>query len=139
LTFGKAEANPPGAADSGKSTIIKQMRIIHHGGFTEEERRTWRRIIFRNLVDAFLYLINIMHDQNIELQAQRNEVRPSAQSPPADSQERYRPLLESRRDIGRNEGMPYEYFDCFVELWADASLQLAILKNRECVLSDNLS
>jgi hypothetical protein len=66
----------PGAADSGKSTIIKQMRIIHHGGFTDDERRMWKGIIFRNLVDAFLYLINIMAEQNIELQDSENIVSP---------------------------------------------------------------
>jgi hypothetical protein len=136
-------ANPvPGAADSGKSTIIKQMRIIHHGGFDDDERRMWKTIIFRNLVDAFLYLLTLMQEQGIELQDQDNWVRrppPPLARPALTIKERYMPLLASRPRIGRNDGLPFEFFDCFQDLWADASLQLAILRNVECVLSDNLS
>lgn len=62
-----------GAADSGKSTIIKQMRIIN-GGFEDGERRAWKNIIFRNLVDAFLHLFKVMDSQDTELQNSNNVV-----------------------------------------------------------------
>ncbi|EER43756.1 small G-protein GPA2 [Histoplasma capsulatum H143] len=39
-----------GAGESGKSTIIKQMRIIHSGGFPEDERRQNRAVIYSNMV-----------------------------------------------------------------------------------------
>lgn len=29
--------SPPGAAESGKSTLVKQMKIIHSHGFTKQE------------------------------------------------------------------------------------------------------
>ena len=66
------------------------MRIIHHGGFSEDERRMWKAIIFRNLVDAFLYLLNIMREQNMDLQDQENWVRPlSARLPALTIKQRY--------------------------------------------------
>jgi hypothetical protein len=64
-----------GAADSGKSTIIKQMRILHDGGFGEVERRKWKDIIFRNLVDSFLYLLDVTESQQTDLEDAENIVR----------------------------------------------------------------
>lgn len=33
---------PPGAAESGKSTLVKQMKIIHSHGFTRQELLTFK-------------------------------------------------------------------------------------------------
>lgn len=33
---------PPGAAESGKSTLVKQMKIIHSHGFTQQELITFK-------------------------------------------------------------------------------------------------
>ncbi|KAG6377669.1 hypothetical protein JVT61DRAFT_14434 [Boletus reticuloceps] len=40
------------SGESGKSTIIKQMRIIHQNGFTDEELMTYRPTIYRNTLDS---------------------------------------------------------------------------------------
>ncbi|CAJ0608879.1 unnamed protein product [Cylicocyclus nassatus] len=42
-----------GSADSGKSTIVKQMRLIHSAGFNETEAIDAIFVIRKNLVDAF--------------------------------------------------------------------------------------
>lgn len=39
-----------GAGESGKSTIAKQMKIIHLQGFSEEERLQYREIIHSNVI-----------------------------------------------------------------------------------------
>ncbi|EGC49963.1 guanine nucleotide-binding protein alpha-2 subunit [Histoplasma capsulatum var. duboisii H88] len=49
-----------GAGESGKSTIIKQMRIIHSGGFPEDERRQNRAVIYSNMVVAFKPLAELL-------------------------------------------------------------------------------
>lgn len=41
-----------GAGESGKSTIVKQMKIIHQNGFTTEELMTFRPTILKNLTDS---------------------------------------------------------------------------------------
>ncbi|KAG9310528.1 guanine nucleotide binding protein, alpha subunit [Chiua virens] len=41
-----------GSSESGKSTIVKQMKIIHQNGFTDEELLTYRSIIYRNTLDS---------------------------------------------------------------------------------------
>ncbi|KAK3863079.1 hypothetical protein Pcinc_031109 [Petrolisthes cinctipes] len=43
-----------GAGESGKSTIVKQMRILHVDGFSEEEKREKIHAIRCNIRDAIL-------------------------------------------------------------------------------------
>jgi len=47
-----------GAGESGKSTIAKQMKIIHLNGFTPEEKAANKSIIYSNIVTAIKALIN---------------------------------------------------------------------------------
>ena len=39
-----------GAGESGKSTIFKQLRIIHDGGYNELERKQYTPIIYSNTI-----------------------------------------------------------------------------------------
>ncbi|CDH56285.1 guanine nucleotide-binding protein alpha-3subunit [Lichtheimia corymbifera JMRC:FSU:9682] len=41
-----------GSGESGKSTIVKQMKIIHQNGYTPDELRAWRPIVHKNLIDS---------------------------------------------------------------------------------------
>lgn len=43
-----------GAGESGKSTIVKQMRILHVNGFSEDERKQKIDDIKKNIRDAIL-------------------------------------------------------------------------------------
>ncbi|CAD5227971.1 unnamed protein product [Bursaphelenchus okinawaensis] len=45
-----------GSADSGKSTIAKQMRILHAHGFNESELINYRYMIFTNMVVIYHHL-----------------------------------------------------------------------------------
>jgi guanine nucleotide-binding protein G(i) subunit alpha len=46
-----------GAGDSGKSTIAKQMKIIHLDGFSEDERKGYKTTIATNILTAMRTLI----------------------------------------------------------------------------------
>ena len=46
-----------GAGESGKSTIAKQMKIIHLNGFSEAERVDYKSIIFSNVVGSIRVLV----------------------------------------------------------------------------------
>ncbi|TRM64273.1 heterotrimeric G protein alpha subunit C [Schizophyllum amplum] len=41
-----------GSGESGKSTIVKQMKIIHQDGFTPSELASYRPTIYRNVIDS---------------------------------------------------------------------------------------
>ena len=61
-----------GAGESGKSTVLKQMRLIHARGFTDRERKQWRATIFSNLMHAFQTIHAAMDEHNIDLQNAQN-------------------------------------------------------------------
>ena len=63
-----------GAGESGKSTIIKQMRIIYNDGFSEDERRQARTVIYSNIVVAFKVLLDIMDVESIDVETKRAKV-----------------------------------------------------------------
>lgn len=65
-----------GAGESGKSTVLKQMRVIHAGGFSKTERKQWRAIIFNNLVSAFQTIFAAMQEQETDFEDDDNIVCP---------------------------------------------------------------
>lgn len=67
-----------GAGESGKSTIVKQMRILHDAdGFTKEERRQKIEDIKKNIRDAILTITGAMSTLTppIQLEKPENQVR----------------------------------------------------------------
>jgi len=56
-----------GAGESGKSTILKQMRRIYtKEGFSKSEKDEWRLIIFNNILEGLRKTIEAMDEFNIE-------------------------------------------------------------------------
>jgi ABC-type phosphate/phosphonate transport system ATPase subunit len=41
-----------GTSDSGKSTLLKQLKIIHGKGFSDEERKESKRLILMNILTS---------------------------------------------------------------------------------------
>lgn len=55
-----------GPANSGKSTVFKQMKIIHSQGFGLEERMRFRPVVYRNAVDSLAIIIRAMKPLHIK-------------------------------------------------------------------------
>ena len=49
-----------GSGEGGKSTIVKQMKIIHQNGYTPEELAKFKHAIYSNLVDSAKDVIKAM-------------------------------------------------------------------------------
>lgn len=54
--------------------MLKQMRVIHAGGFSKIERKQWRAIIFNNLVSAFQTIFAAMQEQETDFEDDDNLV-----------------------------------------------------------------
>lgn len=63
-----------GAGESGKSTILKQMRLIHTDGFPLHERKEVRQVIFSNMVVAFKIIAEEMRDLGLTYENSDTEV-----------------------------------------------------------------
>ena len=64
-----------GAGESGKSTVLKQMRLIHTAGFSQQERRQWKVTIFSNLMHAFQCVQGCMDEHDVDFESKECEVR----------------------------------------------------------------
>jgi len=54
-----------GSGESGKSTIVKQMKIIHQNGYSVDELRLYRHTIYKNVIDCAKALIGAMQQFDI--------------------------------------------------------------------------
>ena len=63
-----------GAGESGKSTFVKQMKIIHGGGYNIDELNSFTSIIHGNLLTSTVEVIKAMDKLNITLHNPSNQV-----------------------------------------------------------------
>lgn len=63
-----------GTGESGKSTFIKQMRIIHGGGYTEEDKKSYAKLVFQNIYTSMQTMIRAMEVLGIAFSDPQNQV-----------------------------------------------------------------
>ncbi|KAI8098900.1 guanine nucleotide binding protein, alpha subunit [Halteromyces radiatus] len=64
-----------GSGESGKSTILKQMKIINQNGYTSEELLLWRVIVYRNMIESIQTLIQAILSFNMTFDNEENHER----------------------------------------------------------------
>lgn len=55
-----------GAGESGKSTIVKQMKIIHETGYSQEECEQYRPVVYSNTIQSLMAIIRAMGQLRID-------------------------------------------------------------------------
>ncbi|KAF8145037.1 guanine nucleotide binding protein, alpha subunit [Mycena galopus ATCC 62051] len=65
-----------GSCDSGKSTILNQMRLIHNMPFSGQELRSYRQIVFDNLIRGLKYLLDALPNMDLRLPSAYTHVYP---------------------------------------------------------------
>ena len=113
-----------GAGESGKSTLVKQMRILHEDTpFTESEKKQKVEEIRRNVRDSIVTIITAM--PNLE--------------PPVQCEE---PGVEEKRawllEFNRREDFDYtpEFYEATEALWSDGGVQKCFERSNEYQLID---
>lgn len=66
--------SPVGTGESGKTTFIRQMRIIHGRGFSEDERKAFAKCIFQNIFTAVKAMTGAMTMLKIPYANPENQV-----------------------------------------------------------------
>ncbi|XP_072020572.1 guanine nucleotide-binding protein G(q) subunit alpha-like isoform X1 [Amphiura filiformis] len=64
-----------GTGESGKSTFIKQMRIIHGAGYSEDDRKTFTKLVYQNIFMAINSMIRAMETLRIPYSDPSNETK----------------------------------------------------------------
>lgn len=66
----------PGTGEAGKSTFIKQMRIIHGAGYTQKDRAEFKELVYKNIYTAVTILVEAMRVLKIPYEVPSNQVSP---------------------------------------------------------------
>ncbi|KAF4091181.1 hypothetical protein AMELA_G00033980 [Ameiurus melas] len=114
-----------GAGESGKSTIVKQMKIIHQSGYSEEECHQLRAVVYSNTTQSLMIIIRAMERLEIEF----------ADAARADDA-RQLFALASTADEG---DMSSELAGILKRLWVDGGVQTCFGRSREYHLNDSAS
>ncbi|CEI91627.1 Putative G protein alpha subunit [Rhizopus microsporus] len=114
-----------GAGESGKSTILKQMKLIHDGGFPLEEREAHKEIIFNNALQSILVILEAMCNLGIELGDPKNKIH-------FDNIMRYETQVD-------NFTMPPDLVEGIKVLWQDSGVQETFRRSNEYQLNDSAS
>uniref|UniRef100_A0A8C2B5R0 Guanine nucleotide-binding protein G(Olf) subunit alpha n=1 Tax=Cyprinus carpio TaxID=7962 RepID=A0A8C2B5R0_CYPCA len=112
-----------GAGESGKSTIVKQMRILHVNGFNAEEKKQKIQDIRKNVKDAIVTIVSAM----------------STLIPPvplANPEDQFR--IDFIKSIAPLSDFDYtqEFFDHAKKLWDDEGVKACYERSNEYQLID---
>lgn len=99
-----------GTGESGKSTFVKQVKIIHQNGYTAEELLAYRKEIFRNIIEGIQQMLNAMKRLGIEFQTE-SSVKASQ-------------LLSSATIEDVSEELPTPLADSISFLWDESGLKM---------------
>jgi GTPase SAR1 family protein len=110
-----------GAGDSGKSTIAKQMKIIHLDGFSDEERLGYKTTIANNILTAMRTLIHQSNKFEYQL-AKGNESRAQV-------------IISMPRD--QEPVVTKEIGEIVSSLWQDPAIKQTFARSSEYQLNDS--
>jgi len=118
-----ATPNPPGAGESGKSTILKQMKLIHEGGYSRDERESFKEIIFSNTVQSMRVILEAM--DSLELPLENRSAEYHVQT-----------IFMQPSQI-EGDRLPTEVGNAIGALWKDSGVQSCFSRSREFQLNDS--
>merc|ERR1712135_79468 len=113
-----------GAGESGKSTIVKQMKIIHETGYSKEECEQYRPVVYSNTIQSLMAIIRAMGQLRINF----------ADSARAVDDARLFFTLASAADEGM---LTFELAQVMKRLWMDGGVQHCFSRSREYQLNDS--
>ncbi|KAG2195934.1 hypothetical protein INT46_010907 [Mucor plumbeus] len=114
-----------GAGESGKSTVLKQMRLIHASGFKASEREGFRIVVFFNVFSTIQTLLEALEVLNLEL------TDPISKD--------YASLFLDTPSLEENQPFPEIYHEPLKHLWNNENIQIACKRGNMFALHDNIS
>ncbi|XP_054635776.1 guanine nucleotide binding protein (G protein) alpha v1 isoform X1 [Dunckerocampus dactyliophorus] len=113
-----------GAAESGKSTLVKQMKIIHSNGFTKQELSSFKPAVLDNLLTSMKFVLHGMGVLRINLANSRNKVHAHS-------------VLSCARSFDEDQLLFPFLSHALSCLWADQGVRAAVARGYEYQLNDS--
>ena len=112
-----------GAGESGKSTIVKQMKIIHENGFSSEECSQFKGVVCSNILQSIKVILKAMS---------RLEIQYDDTDRAEDERKLFTLAGTSEEDV-----LTDELVTIIKRLWADKGVQTCFGRAREYQLNDS--
>lgn len=111
-----------GAGESGKSTIVKQMRIIHEQGYSQEECIQHRPVVHSNTIQSLAAIIKAMRMLKIDYGDLSRE----------QDARKFFQFISSRENV-----ITPDLAIIMHRLWRDDGIQKCFARSREYQLNDS--
>lgn len=134
-----------GAGESGKSTFLKQMQIIHGSGFSKDELIVYRTQVYENILKGMVGLINGKTELKLPWRGNGKE-NPSditlkmknlvgqfrvIYKSLMDDRDKQAQTLHKQIHILPDDILSNNVIDIIIQLWNDLSIQEAFIRRRE--------
>ncbi|KAI9206282.1 guanine nucleotide binding protein, alpha subunit [Polychytrium aggregatum] len=128
-----------GSGESGKSTILKQFKLIYGTGFTETDMVTYRSAILGNIVGSMKVLISESCSAGIAFESPNAER--DADPASLSGREEYARMVSDLPYVFMNtagqEMISSEVLKAMETLWADPGIQMCYQRSHEFQLPDS--
>ncbi|XP_016413198.1 guanine nucleotide-binding protein subunit alpha-11-like [Sinocyclocheilus rhinocerous] len=111
-----------GTGESGKSTFIKQMRIIHGSGYTDEDKKGFIKLVHQNVISAMQSMVRAMDMLKIAY---------------ANSDNQANATLVNDIEVDKIMSLEEAQFNAIRSLWNDTGIQECYDRRREYQLTDS--
>lgn len=92
-----------GSGESGKSTIVKQMKILHQNGYTKEELMEYKPFVYKNVMDCIKPIINAILELSPTLIADDDTEEDELEEEQLLSPQDIQPVLDYEVNINSND------------------------------------
>ncbi|XP_022108705.1 guanine nucleotide-binding protein G(o) subunit alpha-like [Acanthaster planci] len=113
-----------GAGESGKSTIVKQMKIIHEEGFSDEDAKVYRPVVFSNTLQSMVSILRAMEKLEIAYEDPGRE-------------DDCKMVLDIVSKMLDSEPYSAPLKGALMRLWSDMGIQECFNRSREYQLNDS--
>lgn len=113
-----------GAGESGKSTIVKQMKIIHEGGFTTEDNKQFKPVVYSNTIQSLVTIVRAMAVLHIDFEANDRESDAKL-------------VLDVISRMEDTEPFSDDLLAAMKRLWADSGIRDCFNRSNEYQLNDS--
>ena len=113
-----------GAGQSGKSTVVKQMRIIHGAGYSEAERMEFRTTVHLNAIQGLENILQAREELQIDFEHEKTYS--------------YAQSFFKMKESSLKNGINHEMANLMMSLWMDNGVKKCFARSSEYQLSDSV-
>lgn len=108
-----------GAGESGKSTLVKQIKRLYCGGFTPYERNIFKEVINMSIVSDFQTLVNAMIESTYKFSRD------------------IEPAVHTVKELDQSEIFDSSIAELILQIWDDQTMKMVYSESKSLGIAEN--